>query len=431
MATVAIPYSRPVTGEIPAVGERAYVVCVLILASGAFLNLRSNPEVDEKAGMPFMQALWALIYLVLAILLLRRCRRTLGDLIRQPFLWLPVLWVVGSVFWSGDPGITIRKGAALVLTTVFGSYLSLRFTQREFLRLLAVTCGIIAVSSLVFGVLGLGTPVDHVPGWYGIFTQKNQLGRMMVLAQLVFLIACRANISSPVLLQGGLILCTFLLLLSRSMTALVATILLAIFLQLIPGLRRSLWKLTFFLLTLGAAGVTAVFWVAAHWDIFTDLLGRDATMTGRLQLWAVSFLMALRHPWVGYGYYAFWLGLEGPSRIVWMLVGWHAPHPHNGLLSVWLDIGLIGIGLLAAGYIVYFRRAVQFYGRTITAESIWPISYLVFYALAQIAESSLLVPNTIFWMLFVAVAMQVSKSAPKGSLLCAGLVPSAQPERLS
>jgi O-antigen ligase len=431
MATLAIPYSRPVTGEIPAVGERAYVVCVLLLASGAFLNLRSNPEMDDKAGVPFMQALWALVYLVLAILLLRKYRTTLTELIRQPFLWFPVFWAVGSAFWSAEPGVTIRKGAALALTTVFGSYLGLRFTQREFLRLLAITCGIVAVSSLVFGVFGLGTPVDRVPGWYGIFTQKNQLGKMMVLALLVFLIASRAKLSSPALMRGGLILCTLLLLLSRSMTALVTTILLAIFLQLIPGLRKSLWKLTLFLLVLGAAGVTAVYWIVAHWDVFTDLLGRDATMTGRLQLWAVSFLMAIRHPWVGYGYYAFWLGLEGPSRMVWMLVGWRAPHPHNGLLSVWLDIGLIGIGLLAAGYTVYFKRAVQFCRQAITAESIWPISYLVFFALAQLAEGALMVPNVIYWMLFAAVAMQVSKSTPKGSVLRAGLVRDVQRERLS
>jgi exopolysaccharide production protein ExoQ len=426
MATIVIPYSRSVTGEIPGVGERVYTVCVLLLASGALLNLRSNPEVDEKAGMPFMQALWALVYLVLAILLFRRYRKTLRELIRQPFLWLPVLWAVGSAFWSGEPRLTIRKGAALVLTTVFGAYLGLRFTRREFLRLLAITCGIVAVSSLVFGVFGLGTPVDHVPGWYGIFVQKNQLGKMMVLALLVFLIVSRAKLSSPVLLRGGLILCAVLLALSRSMTALVSTILLTIFLELAPGLRRSLWKLTFSLLMLGAAGVAAVFWILTHWGIFTDLLGRDPTMTGRLQLWAVSFLMALRHPWVGYGYSAFWLGLEGPSRIVWLLVGWHAPHPHNGLLSVWLDLGLVGIGLLVIGYIVYFKRAVQFYRRTITAENIWPISYLVFYAFAQLTDSSLMVANVIYWMLFVAVAMQVSKTIPKASLLGAGLVPNVQ-----
>src|SRR5437879_4263181 len=153
MATVAIPYSKPVTGEIPGVGERVYVVCVLVLASGAFLNLGSDSQVDTKGGMPLMQALWAAAYLVLIVLLFQKCRGCLRALTRQPFLCLPVLWAVASVFWSGEPGLTFRKAIALVLTTLFGAYVGLRFSLSEFLRLLAIMCGFVAVSSLIFGVL--------------------------------------------------------------------------------------------------------------------------------------------------------------------------------------------------------------------------------------------------------------------------------------
>jgi len=271
--------------------------------------------------------------------------------------------------------------------------------------------------------------MDRVPGWYGVFVQKNGLGRMMAFAVLLFLIASRAQLSGPLVLRGGLILCAVLLALSKSVTALAVTALAIPFLIAAPVLRKSLWRLIFGLLVLGSAGTAVVFWVMANLDTVTDVIGRDVTMTGRLQLWAVSFVMALRHPWVGYGYSAFWLGLDGPSRTIWKIFAWHPPHPHNGLLSVWLDLGLIGVALLAVACAIYLVRAAQSYRRTDSPEAVWPLAYLVFFLLANLAESSVMTANGIFWMVFVAVAIGVSRTTPKVSLLRARLVPDAQRER--
>jgi O-antigen ligase len=393
-----------------------YTVCVLVLASGAFQNLESDPQVDIKAGMPFMRALWVMIYLILVVLLFQKCRGTLRLLARQPLLWLPVLWALGSSLWSGEPELTFRRGVMLVLTTLFGAYVGSRFPRSEFLRLLAIVCGIVAVCSLVFGLLGLGTPVDNTPGWYGIFVQKNVLGRIMAFAVLLFLIASRAQSSGPVVLRGGLILCALLLALSKSVTGLAVTALAILFLMVAPVLRKSLWRLTLGLLALGSLGVFALFWVISNLNTVTDLIGRDITMTGRLKLWVVSFMMALPHLWLGYGYYAFWLGLDGPSRYVWMLVHWHAPHPHNGLLSVWLDLGLIGVALVALAYFVYLTRAVRLYRRTDAPEAIWPLLYFVFFLLANLTESSVLTANGIFWMLFVAAGISLGQPEQRNAV---------------
>lgn len=407
MATAAIPYSMPVTGEIPGIGERVYTVCVLVLASGAFQNLQSDPLVDIKAGMPFLRALWVMIYFILVILVFQKCRETLHLLARQPFLWLPVLWALSSTLWSGEPALTLRRGAMLVLTTLFGAYIGSRFPRVELLRLLAIVCCIVAVCSLVFGLLGLGTSVDNAPGWYGIFVQKNVLGRMMAFSVLLFLIASRTQSSGPVILRGGLILCAILLALSKSMTGLAVTALTILFLVVAPVLRKSRGRLILGLLVLGSLGVFALFWIVSNLETVTDVIGRDVTMTGRLKLWVVSFLMALRHLWLGYGYSAFWLGLEGPSRIVWMLVHWHAPHPHNGLLSVWLDLGLIGVALVGIAYFVCLTRAARLYRRTDAPAATWPLLYFVFFLLANLTESSVLAANGIFWMLFVAAGISL------------------------
>src|SRR5207302_10748060 len=126
---------------------------------------------------------------------------------------------------------------------------------------------------------------------------------------------------------------------------------------------------------LSLAGTAIITWVLSNLQLVSDLIGRSVTLTGRLQLWAVCFYMALRQPWLGYGYSAFWIGLDGPSRIVWKMIAWHPPHPHNGLLSVWLDLGLIGVGLIAAAYVVYFIKATRLYRKDRSPEALWPAAY--------------------------------------------------------
>src|SRR5207248_1502948 len=306
---------------------------------------------------------------------------------------------------SGEPGLTFRKATALVLTTLFGAYVGLRFSLSELLRLLAVMCGFVAVSSLIFGVLQLGTPVDNTPGWFGIFVQKNSLGRMMAFSVLVFLLASRIKWSNANPLKAGLVLCIVLLALSRSMTGVAAAVLIILFIILAPVLRNRLWRLIVSLAGLSLAGTAIITWVLSNLQLVSDLIGRSVTLTGRLELWAVCFYMALRQPWLGYGYSAFWLGLNGPSRIVWQIIRWHPPHPHNGLLSVWLDLGLIGAALVTTAYFVCVTKAVKFYRRTISPEAIWPLTYLVFFLLANLTESSVLTANGIFGMLCVARAI--------------------------
>ena len=70
----------------------------------------------------------------------------------------------------------------------------------------------------------------------------------------------------------------------------------------------------------------------------------------------------LKHPWLGYGYQAFWRGVDGPSVDV-HLSGWIPPHAHNGFLDLALDLGIAGpllfVCLLAGPGLDALRLAKQ------------------------------------------------------------------------
>ena len=73
------------------------------------------------------------------------------------------------------------------------------------------------------------------------------------------------------------------------------------------------------------------------------LVGKDPTLTGRTTIWRAVVVAAMKRPLLGYGYKAFWTGLQGESGNVLMSNGWSFAQAHNGFLEVWLDCAL-GLG---------------------------------------------------------------------------------------
>lgn len=76
---------------------------------------------------------------------------------------------------------------------------------------------------------------------------------------------------------------------------------------------------------------------------FAPVLGRDATLTGRTQIWNTLIAMQTS-PLVGAGYESFWMG----SRLqrVWASDAGMINEAHNGYLQVYLNLGAMGLLLL-------------------------------------------------------------------------------------
>ena len=74
--------------------------------------------------------------------------------------------------------------------------------------------------------------------------------------------------------------------------------------------------------------------------------GRDATFTGRTGLWE-TLLEEPINPLIGVGYASFWLG-ERLTKFWDMYPNSPPIEAHNGYLEVYLNLGLIGVCLIAA-----------------------------------------------------------------------------------
>lgn len=393
--------------------ERLFVILSLFLLSGALLPLwrqMSGYGLDFVEGDPLQQVIFAAIYAISFILLLLSPHRISATLRAGVYLWLLLGWTLLSTLWSEFPEITIRRVIALFGTTIFGIYLASRFETRECLRLLGWTLLIAVVLSYIF-ILFLpewGIMLDtRGVAWRGVYVHKNGLGRMSVLAAVVFYLLAKSETHRRRLWWSSLILSIGLLLGSYSATALVVlfALLLSVPVIKISRLRYNL-SISIFLIVV-ILGSTLLWFISTNIEQLLGILGRDVTLTGRTYLWKMVIYMASQRPWLGYGYGAFWLGWNGPSALVWQRISFPASHAHNSFLDLWLALGYIGIALFVLSYLIAFKRTFELIRKTKGYIALWPIIYLLFMLLYSISESSILQRNNDLWVLYVAVILKV------------------------
>jgi exopolysaccharide production protein ExoQ len=401
MSTIVSGRAAPASGII----EKAFVVLVLILALGAFANLAiTGPIETQNMGMVWMQALWSFLYVITLILYLRGCARPL----RRLFIVSPLVAVVAfaflSVFWSQDPALSLRRSMALALSLIFGVYFASRFSQKEQLRLLAWALGFCIVASLFFELLGLN-PSQGFPGWYGVFDIKNELGQAMVLSAMVFGFWKKVEPKHGAVATAGIVASVILLALSLAITEFVVF---AVLIVLVPYLRWALrmgrrglaWGVSVLLL----ACTLTIFYAATHLEEVTGLLGKDPAMTGRLPLWIVAGVMALQRPWFGYGFNAFWLPDQTYTPRIWRLLTWMPPQAHNGVLELWLELGIVGTVLFLVVFAYYFAKAAKFLRYNSEPAAAWPIAFLIFLFLSNLTTAFFLSGNNIYFILYVGLA---------------------------
>ena len=398
------------TGTHSGVLERTFSVIVLFLYTGGvlpLLRLESGVDFDELEGDPVTRFTWLAVYAVTFILLTRRVRTTLQLFVRERWLILLCGVAVASVLWSVAPAVTFRRSIALLGTTAFGLYLASRYTVAELLRLVDWVLGVSVVLSVAtvavaptYGISSDGTE------WRGIFLHKNILGGQMALAILVSLFQIRRRgLANCLVTIVVLALASLALFNSHSVAGMLAVVIVAVTLPLWPVLRLqrplAVASVVFALMTLGAAA-----WlVSTQANAIASAVGRDASMTGRTPLWAAVIDSITNRLWLGHGYAAFWLGWEGESGRIWSSLSWRPVHAHNGFLDLGLELGMVGFALFAVGFTVAVCRATPLIWRTKTAFGLWPIAYLLFIVTINLAESTIMVRNGVFWMLYVVTCI--------------------------
>jgi O-antigen ligase len=98
--------------------------------------------------------------------------------------------------------------------------------------------------------------------------------------------------------------------------------------------------------------------------VLLEQVGRDGTLTGRTELWPIVIALT-DHPVLGTGFESFWLGER--LQKIWDVYWWHPNEAHNGYLEIYVTLGWVGLGLVAAVAINGYRSIAIAYNFTESA----------------------------------------------------------------
>ncbi len=397
--------------------EKVFVVLSLLFFTDAIL-----PVLNQVSGIQInsiIKVCFFVIQTITILLIVAWWKKVFRTVIKEKLLWAVVGIALVSVLWSDAPVTSLVNSISLLRITLLGVYFAARYSLKEQLQLLVWMFGIAVLLSVVFalalpsyGVMGVASnssveALNHTGAWRGIYIHKNVLGRTMVLSALAFLLFVSSSRRYRWVGWAGFGLSVGLILLSTSKTALMIFITIVFLFHLYKALRWNYSLAVPFFITLLLVSGTVALLFLGNAETILGAMGRDITLTGRTELWSAVFDKIWQRPWLGYGYRGFWRGWEGESADVWSVVKWAAPNSHNGLLDLWLDLGLLGLSAFVISFIAVCLRAVIWVRLTKTVEGLWPLAYLTFLFLANITESSLFTQSYL-WLMYVVITLSMT-----------------------
>ncbi|MGB7750238.1 MAG: O-antigen ligase family protein [Candidatus Acidiferrales bacterium] len=374
------------------------------------VNLEDGNPLDRTINL-------VLIGLAIAILVSRSF--AWGSFFKRNFaLMLFIIFALLSVFWSDLPLVAFKRwfrdlGNYFMVLVVLSDPRPLDAVRTVFRRLAYLFIPLSILVDKYFPTISkMYDQYSGVGMYVGVATGKNLLGLVALLSGVFFFWDTRvlwANKREPrtkriILLNlAFLAMCGSLLITANSATCKVCMLigcLVVIAVQskwgvrhpgflkvLIPGIFCLYLILT---LALGMGGDMAA------------AVGKDPTLTDRTKIWAMVLGMHT-NPLIGTGYESFWMGPR--MQWIWDNAGLGPLNEsHNGYIEVYLNLGIIGLLLIAAIVIDSYRKICKllapFSSLASLSMALWTI--MLFYCVAEVGFRS-----GLMWLAFLLVAISV------------------------
>jgi len=314
-----------------------------------------------------------------------------------------LIYMLTSLLWADDPFVSFKRWfrelGAVIMALVVASDPAPRQAMQSILRRTAYI--LIPFSLyLIKYVPQLGIDFHRWTGekmWIGVALQKNGLGRLCVICAffLIWTFVRRWQGRDIAVSRHQTYAEVFLLFLTLWIlkgpggaypaTAVVVLILgCALYgfllwrrahqVEVSPSAMTALLSATL------AYGIAVPYLSSSAFSGFLGMLGRDATFTGRTEIWNALLPVASQQPLFGLGFGSFWTPF---ARVHYVI-----SEAHNGYLDMVLDLGYWGLILLVIFLISSCRRAVKGLALDFDWACLW-IGFLFMAVLHNATESSL------------------------------------------
>ncbi|HET7888062.1 MAG TPA: O-antigen ligase [Bradyrhizobium sp.] len=270
-------------------------------------------------------------------------------------------WITVMVAMSIEPGTSARRFVlAMSVAAVAASLMLLPRNQTELRNWLA-TAILTLLTACYLGFLLVPNLSIHLAtdaqepalagAWRGVFGHKNMAAGMMAMLLFLSIFIMRAGSWLAGGIAAGL---TLLFLINTEGKSALALCFGVLVLTSLAAMIRSFWfraaVLLMPLVLLNMIGIGSV--MSETLAAISKALPLDASFTGRTDIWTFGLEVVRLKLWTGYGFSAFW-GSSAvrnlPQGMEWAAT---AAHSHNGYLDITLALGLPGLALLIAVFVI-------------------------------------------------------------------------------
>jgi exopolysaccharide production protein ExoQ len=321
-----------------------------------------------KIGLIALSSLVLLWRSSLAILLLRTL---------NPFFLIFLGLVPLSILWSIDRAATSNRYVSIlsIVLTCF-AFVLVGWHQRRFQSVVRPVVTLLLAASLVFGILHpelaieAGEQGSLKDSWHGLASQKNQFGELASFGVLFWLHASLFKEARWQITLPCSAIAWICVLLSRSSTSLLASVLSTGFMMLMVSVPVNLRRYMPYIV--GGFATIVMLYALAVLDLIPGiavllepialLTGKDLTFSGRGAIWDIIKEHIQLSPWLGSGYGAYWTGasLDSPAYVVFRTrIYFYPSEAHNGYLEIVNDLGFAGLACLLGYLIVWVRQSLR------------------------------------------------------------------------
>ena len=389
---------------------------------GQWLNMGSPMDQGARymEGDPIDRLVLGTL-MALALMVLFTRRRQVAVLLQAS---MPVLLFFAycglSCVWSDYPDVAFKRWFRAL-----GDVLMVLVMLTDTDWLLAVKRVISRVAFLLFPAsvlliryypdLGRGyNAAGSAMYWTGVTTDKNGLGMICLIFGLgtvwnfmeIYKGQKGRQRTRPLIAQGILVLTmVWLLWESNSMTSISCFVLAGGLMVAIGRWPTARKPAVTSLLVVIVIGVSAFVLFGGAGSVLA-LLGRNPTLTGRTEVWQIVLPLAT-NPVFGTGYESFWLG-ERLAKIGAMTSN-GINEAHNGYLEIYLNLGWMGLALLAFVAITGYRKVLRVIRQDLVMGKLM-LAYFVLAFIYNFTEAAFKMTSPV-WIFFLMAVMAVPTAA--------------------
>jgi O-antigen ligase len=323
-------------------------------------------------------------------------------------------WALMSAWWTVSPSRTPHEALLMTLVILTAMWFGYALTFRQQVWSLFIGLHVLVLTSLLLALALESARFPNDGSWIGLFNNPNTLSPVATLgivaaigawlltadlwlrvavgvcAGLDVVVALKASSATGWLALCGVVAAFALLLLGRGLVT-----------RGVPVTH----------VRAAGAAVVGLAVVSIPWTIglAADLFGKDATLTGRRDIW--DFVVdSVEDRWlVGFGWYSFW---DDPANRAELFerTGRQLDSAHSSFMETLLFLGGVGVVLLLAVVLFGFGRTWwEALGGTSWAMAWW--AAVGMFAFIENVTESMIAYHSIFWLLLVAPGFAATRYA--------------------